>query len=67
VQGFARGLSRRSTTGIRNRALLIVLWRTGLRISEALTLRPADVNPEAGTLDVLKLSPVYVRSMPRRL
>lgn len=36
--------SRKSTTGIRNRALLTLAYRSGLRISELLALRPADVN-----------------------
>lgn len=33
-----------STIGIRNRAMLTLLYRSGLRISELLSLRPADVN-----------------------
>ncbi|MGH3201724.1 MAG: tyrosine-type recombinase/integrase [Streptosporangiaceae bacterium] len=33
-----------SVTGIRNRALLTLLYRSGLRVSELLALRPADVN-----------------------
>ena len=45
--------SSRAPTGIRNRALIIVMYRAGLRISEALALRPSDVNPERGTLRVL--------------
>ena len=36
--------SRRAPTGIRNRAILTLLYRSGLRISELLALRPADVN-----------------------
>jgi site-specific recombinase XerD len=36
--------SPRSVTGIRNRALLTLLYRSGLRISELLALRPSDVN-----------------------
>lgn len=46
-------LSSRTSTGLRNRALIIVLWRAGLRISEALALRPSDVDSSAGTLRVL--------------
>ena len=46
-------VSRRSTTGIRNRALLVVLWRAGLRVSEALALRPSDLDVEAEELTVL--------------
>jgi integrase/recombinase XerD len=35
--------NRRAPTGIRNRALLRVFYRAGLRCSEALNLRPRDV------------------------
>lgn len=45
--------SRRAPTGVRNRALLVVLYRGGLRISEALALRPKDVDAAAGTITVL--------------
>lgn len=38
--------------GIRNRALFVVLWRSGLRISEALALEPRDLNEHAGTIHV---------------
>lgn len=33
----------RGPAGVRNRALIACLWRSGLRISEALALRPGDV------------------------
>jgi site-specific recombinase XerD len=33
-----------SSTGIRNRALLTLLYRSGLRIGEALALKPSNVN-----------------------
>lgn len=36
--------SRRAPTGIRNRALIMLLYRSGLRVSEALALRPVDVD-----------------------
>jgi integrase/recombinase XerD len=36
--------STRAPTGIRNRALLTLLYRSGLRISEALALKASDVN-----------------------
>lgn len=35
--------NRRAPTGVRNRALLRLLYRAGLRCSEALELRPRDV------------------------
>ncbi len=36
--------SPRARTGIRNRALLTLLCRSGLRISEVLALKPSDIN-----------------------
>ncbi len=36
--------------GLRDRALIELLYATGLRVSELLALRPADVNLEAGYL-----------------
>jgi len=36
--------SRRAPTGIRNRALLTLLYRSGLRVSEVLAVRPHDVD-----------------------
>ncbi len=41
-----------SATGLRNRALLVALWRAGLRVGEALALRPSDLDNAAGTLRV---------------
>ena len=40
VKALIRACSTRATTGIRNRALIVVLYRAGLRISEALALLP---------------------------
>jgi len=45
--------SRRAPTGIRNRALIVVLWRAGLRVSEALSLALKDIDVSAGTIRVL--------------
>jgi site-specific recombinase XerD len=47
-----RACSSKAPTGIRNRALIAVLWRSGLRISEALALELRDVDLEAGSLRV---------------
>ena len=44
--------SRRAPTGVRNRALIALLWRCGLRISEALGLKPGDVDREHKTVRV---------------
>ncbi|GMV26882.1 MAG: hypothetical protein AMXMBFR58_29130 [Phycisphaerae bacterium] len=38
--------------GVRHRALLVMMYRAGLRISEALALRPHDVDLAAGTIRV---------------
>jgi integrase len=45
--------SRRGPTGIRNRALIVVMWRSGLRIAEALALCVKDIDLDAGTIAVL--------------
>lgn len=45
--------SKRAATGLRNRALLVALYRAGLRISEALALYPKDLDAKAGTIRVL--------------
>ncbi len=47
-----RACSARAPTGVRNRALIAVLWRSGLRISEALALELRDIDLDAGTLRV---------------
>lgn len=41
-----------TTSGVRLRALVIVLWRSGLRISEALALEERDLDPTAGSITV---------------
>lgn len=40
-------------SGVRDRALLVVLYRAGLRISEALDLMPKDVSVKESTLRIL--------------
>jgi integrase len=47
-----KACSQRAPTGIRNRALVAVLWRSGLRISAALALERRDVDLDAGRLRV---------------
>jgi integrase/recombinase XerC len=43
-----------SWAATRNRALIAVLYRAGLRIGEALALYPKDVDPDAGWIRVLR-------------
>jgi integrase/recombinase XerD len=45
--------ARRGPSGLRNRALIVLLWRCGLRIGEALALAPKDVDPDRGAVTVL--------------
>jgi site-specific recombinase XerD len=52
VRALIAACSNRAPTGIRNRALIAVLWRCGLRVGEALTLEPRDVDADAHTLRV---------------
>lgn len=43
----------RGVTARRNRALIMLLWRSGLRCAEALALHPKDVDLERGEVAVL--------------
>ncbi len=53
VQALMKACSRRGSSGVRNRALICLLWRAGLRISEALALKPKDIDHDKGTVRVL--------------
>ncbi len=53
ARALVRACSARAPTGIRNRALINLLYRGGLRVSEALALMPKDVDQAAGTVTVL--------------
>lgn len=44
----------RGPCGHRNRALVVMMWRSGLRISEALALYPKDIDRDAGTITVMR-------------
>ena len=39
-----------SADGIRLRGVIVVLWRAGLRISEALALNKTDIDPARGSV-----------------
>lgn len=54
VRALLKACSHRAPTGVRNRALVMTLYRGGLRIAEALRLAPKDVDRAAGTMTVLK-------------
>lgn len=53
VLALLRQCSSRAPTGLRNAALVVLLWRAGLRCSEALDLYPKDVDAPAHTVRVL--------------
>ena len=52
VRALLAACSTRAPTGVRNRALLAVLYRAGLRLDETLTLTPADVDVGGGVVRV---------------
>lgn len=52
IELLMRQCSRRAPTGVRNRALIAVCWRCGLRIGEALALTPKDFDPDGGVIVV---------------
>lgn len=54
VRELLRACSPKAPTGIRNRALIAFLYRGGLRIGEALALRPKDLDAQIGTVRVLR-------------
>ena len=45
--------SMKCPTGIRNRAILTVLYRAGLRCNALIQIKPKDINPENGTIRIL--------------
>ena len=53
VHALLRACSGKAATGIRNRALIAVLYRSGLRISEALSVYPKDIDRNTGAIRVL--------------
>jgi len=44
--------SASAPTGLRNRALLVTLYRAGLRLDEALAMRPGDLDAARGAISV---------------
>lgn len=53
VRRLIEACSNRAPTGIRNRALIVSMYRGGLRAGEALALRPKDVDVSSGSITVL--------------
>lgn len=53
AKALVRQCSNRAPTGVRNRALLVTLWRCGLRVAEALAIAPKDIDRVKGTIRVM--------------
>lgn len=53
VSALLRACSNRAPTGVRNRALIVLMYRGGLRVGEALALRPKDLDRAAGLIRIL--------------
>lgn len=53
VERLLGACNARRPVGIRNRALISVIYRTGIRLNEALALKPNDIDVNAGTVRVL--------------
>jgi site-specific recombinase XerD len=50
VRALLAACSTTAPTGLRNRALVVALYRAGLRLDEALTITPADVDLDGGVI-----------------
>ena len=63
VRSLIAACNRATDVGVRNAALLAVLYRSGLRITEAIMLRPKDVDAANGTIRVLFGKKGYARTV----
>ncbi|HKY78177.1 MAG TPA: site-specific integrase [Acidimicrobiia bacterium] len=61
VRALLGACSATAPTGIRNRALVVTLYRAGLRLDEALALVPTDVDVPAGVIHVGRRTGAHVR------
>jgi site-specific recombinase XerD len=52
IRALLAACSTGTAAGVRNRALLVALYRAGLRLDEALTLTPADIDRGGGLVRV---------------
>lgn len=52
VRMLMKACSRRGACGVRDRAMIAVMFRCGLRLAEALALTPNDVALESGAVNV---------------
>jgi site-specific recombinase XerD len=52
IRALLAACSASAPTGVRNRALVVVLYRAGLRLDEALALIPEDIDVDGGVIQV---------------
>jgi integrase len=52
VRAMVEAIEGDSSTALRDRAMILTMWRGALRVGEACWLRPDDVDLETGRLDV---------------
>ena len=64
VKALIKVCSNRAPTGIRNKAIIVTLYRCGLRISEALSLKAKDIDREAETVRILRGKGAKHRTVP---
>jgi site-specific recombinase XerD len=62
VRALMAACSPWAPTGLRNRALIAIMYRAGLRVSEALSLRPKDVDHATGAVRVLHAKCGFART-----
>ena len=53
IKALLETCGTKTWTARRNRALIVLMYRAGLRVAEMLALRPCDVNAERGAIRVL--------------
>ena len=53
IRSLLRACSAKAPTGVRNRALIVALYRGGLRLGEALALKAVDLDLIGGTVRVI--------------
>jgi site-specific recombinase XerD len=61
VRALLAACSATAPTGIRNRALVVTLYRAGLRLDEALALVPGDVDVAAGVIHIGRRTSAHSR------
>ena len=54
MERLIKGASNCAPTGIRNRAMLVLGYRAGLRLGEVLALYPKDIDMETGVINILR-------------